>query len=58
MLLNPDTNIPQLVFGFGVALFLALVCLFKWTQRREALRQQRLERSLRAYVDTQKQEAA
>jgi hypothetical protein len=58
MLLNPDANLPQLVFGFGVALFLALVCLLKWKQRREVLRQERLERSLRAYVANQKQEAA
>jgi hypothetical protein len=46
------------IFGFGVTLFLALVCLMKWKHRRELLKQARIDRGLRTYVGAQTQQAA
>jgi hypothetical protein len=57
MLLNSDIDLPQLIFGFGVALFLALVCLLRLQHRRELARRARLDQGLRNYVAEQTQEA-
>lgn len=56
-MLYTQTSAGPWIFGFGATLFLALVCLMRW-QRRRDLRQARLDRGLRNYVSSHKEEAA
>jgi hypothetical protein len=58
MLFNPFTDLPDLILGFGVALFLTLACLLKYQHRRDLRRRERLEKGLRSYVANQGQEVA
>lgn len=58
MLLNPNVNPTGVIIGFGICLFLALVCLLKWQYRKQLVQRQRVERGLRVYVSNNKREAA
>jgi len=58
MLFNSNIDPARFIPGFGVALFLALICLLKWKRRRELVKLARLDRGLRCYVDNQNQQAA
>jgi hypothetical protein len=58
MVLNPRVDLPHVIFGFGVVLFLALACLLRLQYRRQLLKKARLERGLRTYVSNEKQEVA
>jgi hypothetical protein len=58
MLLDTNVDPAQVILGFGICLFLALVFLLKWQHRKEVVRQTRLKRGLRVYVTRQSQEAA
>jgi len=52
LILESHIDLPKLIFGFGVALFLSLVCLLRMQYRRQLKRQDRLDRGLRAYAAT------
>lgn len=47
---------PVMIIGFGVCLFVALVCLLKWQFRKHIYGKVRLRRGLRVYAETQKDE--
>lgn len=47
----------SLVIGFGVCLFVALVCLLKWQYRKHVYGKVRMRRGLRAYADHQKDDS-
>jgi hypothetical protein len=50
MLLNPNVDPARVILGFGICLFLALVCLLKWQYRKQIVQRERIERGLRVYV--------
>ena len=60
MFLNPNGNPAGVILGFGICLFLALVCLLKFQHRKHVVHHARIKRGLRVYVATQSetQEAA
>ena len=58
MLLSPHVSVPLVIFGFGLTLFLALVCLLRMQYRRQRIQQARLNRSLRTYASSEQEKAA
>jgi hypothetical protein len=52
MILESHIDLPKLIFGFGVTLFLSLACLLRIQYRRQVKRQEHLDRGLRAYAAT------
>lgn len=46
----PQIHMGPIIIGFGVCLFLALVCLLKWQHRRDIYNKVRVQRGLRGYV--------
>lgn len=53
-MLSAHANPGLLILGFGVCLFVALVCLLKWQYRKHIYGKVRVRRGLRAYAETQK----
>ena len=58
MLLSPNVDPVRVILGFGICLFLALVCLLKWQYRKQLIQRQRIEKGLRDYVASHKTEEA
>jgi hypothetical protein len=58
MFISAHIDVSQLIFGFGVVLFLTLVCMLKFQRHRQTLTQARIERGLRGYMAGQTHRAA
>jgi hypothetical protein len=52
----PHIQPALVVIGFGVCLFVALVCLLKWQFRKHIYGKVRMRRGLRVYAENQKGE--